>query len=232
MATEITSGRVPPYGPFKAFKQVLLDMGGSVVPRRLDSSYWGSGRSGASQAALNTAFKFFGLVNDNKGATPKLDEFIKQFKADAKEALADLIFDAYQDASEKVDDLDSATLGQLRDAFKSAYAVDGDVLQKAVRFFVHGVTDAGKTLSPYITNGTRGIGRAAARPRGRARRGRSATPITEAVQSSKTDGRPPTVAELLLAKFPDFDPQWSEETKQKWFDSLRNLKQLLENETK
>ncbi len=173
MAQQITSGRVPPYGPYEAFKQVLMDMADSVVPRRLDSSYWGSAKSGSSQAALNSAFKFFDLVNDDKSATSHLDEFVNAFKAGQKSALADLIYLKYRDAIEKVD-LASATSGQLREAFKTAYSIDGDVLKKAVRFFVHAASDAGKTLSPYITNSTRGTGRTTSRPRARAQRSRTA----------------------------------------------------------
>jgi len=226
----MTTGRVPPYVPFKTFKQVLLDMAGSVVPRRMDSSYWGPGKSGATQASLNSAFKFFGFVNDNKDATPKLDDFVKRLKAKDKDALRELIFEAYQDATGKVNDLDSATLGQLRESFKSAYSLDGGMLQKALRFFIHATTDAGVTLSPYITSGTRGSGRASAKPRGRAKRGRDSMPRQEPA-TSETFNRTASVAELLLNKFPDFDPEWSEETKQKWFDSLRDLKQLLQNDT-
>jgi hypothetical protein len=37
---------------------------------------------------------------------------------------------------------------------------------------------------------------------------------------------------MLLAKMPDFDPEWSEETQQKWFDAIREIKQLLANDAK
>lgn len=230
--TQTSASRVPPYGPFKAFMQILSDMRGSVVPNRLDSTYWGSGKSGSTLAALNTAFKFFGLVKDSKEAEPKLSEFIKAFKENEKEALSDLVFDAYQDALGKINDLDGATLGQLNDAFRTTYSVDGDMLKKAVRFFIHAATEAGTKLSPHITRTARGIGRpvrSGVRP---AIRRRSRT-ITAPPQSPTSQGGTPTrpsVAELLLEKFPDFDPDWSEETKQKWFDSLRDLKQLLQDE--
>ncbi len=218
--------RVPPYGPFKVFKQVLSDMAGSVVPNQLDSTYWGSGKSGSTQAALNTAFKFFGLVRDNKVADPKLSKLIAAFKEDPKHALSDLVLGAYQDALGKISDLSAATLGQLNEAFRITYAVDGDVLRKAVRFFIHAATDAGVTLSPFIAKKARGVG-VAPRPRRTTIR-RLAAPAPDAPTSNAPPR--PSVAELLLEKFPDFDPDWSDETKQKWFDSLKDLKQMLQEE--
>lgn len=224
------TARVPPYVPFKAFKQTLTDMAGSVVPNQLDSTYWGSGKSGSTQAALNTAFKFLGLIRDNKVADPKLNEFIKAFRENDKEALSDLVFQSYQDALGRISDLDAATLGQLNEAFRTAYSVDGDMLRKAVRFFIHATTDAGVTLSPYITKKARGLG-GAARPRTKAiARRRSRTVIDPQTPPMAAMTPRPSVAELLLEKFPDFDPDWSDETKQKWFQSLRDLKQMLQDE--
>ena len=232
MAQDNSSGRVPPYSPYKPFKDVLVQMAGSVVPRRLDNYFWGSEKSGATQASLNSAFRFFGFIDDDKNATKKLDEFIERFKANEKQALADLVADSYRDAAAKIADLDSATLGQLREAFKDAYAVDKDMLKKAVRFFVYAITDAGRTLSPYIVPKTRGTARAASRPRSRVHRQR-VTPQPSPAPPEGDGAKPaPTVGQMLLAKMPDFDPEWAEETQQKWFDAMREIKHLLANDAK
>ncbi len=227
----VESGRMPPYPAYGTFKKILTDMAGSTVPGRLDSTYWGQHMSGSVQAALNGAFKFFGFVDDTKQTQPKLKEIVQAMREGSEhfqQAMRDLVFDAYSGATSRVEDLDSATLGQLNDAFRDAYAVSGGVLRKTVTFFIHALSDVGIGLSPHIAKKTRGAGQSL-RPRSagpRARRRRGSPTIAD---RSEGPTHPPSLAELLLNKLPDFDPDWSDQAKQKWFDALREFKELLKD---
>src|SRR5690606_4245794 len=104
--------------------------------------------------------------------------------------------------------------------------IGGSTITKSVAFFIHACRDADIALGPHIkapkppkgSNGGRSRKRGNPPPGGGADSQDPPPPPREPVKST---------AELLLNKFPDFDPSWPDDLKQKWFDSFGTLQGMM-----
>jgi hypothetical protein len=119
-------------------------------------------------------------------------------------------------------DLSKVTTQQLQEAFGQVGS--GDTVRKAITFFIPAAKDAGIKLSPYIKEpGKRSPGN------GRSRKARTPRDEGRAEDGDNrqdppaTPKQPATMQELLMAKFPSFDPSWPDELKTKWFESFTDL---------
>lgn len=193
-----------------------------------------------------TALKVLQLVDADGHPEPVLEELVFAEGERRRTLLRGLLEDYYKPVFQL--DLARATRNQFHEAFRSFGAREG-VLTKCEAFFIRAATDAGIQLSQYILAGRhQGRRRQAA---GKAtQRGRSATPAV-ASQANANSGTseasdqpaetlatvtaPATaaasprlaaklnVAEMILSKYPDFDPAWSAEVQAKWLDGMTKL---------
>jgi len=115
-----------------------------------------------------------------------------------------------------------ATYAQLEEAFYNDYNVAGDVARKCINFFINLESDAGIPLSPFIIKKSRITGaarrkRTSIRERVRTERNMAIAPATHRI--------PDQIIwyEMVLAKFPTFDPTWSDDVKLKWFEAFDSL---------
>ena len=104
------------------------------------------------------------------------------------------------------------------------YSCRSTAIRKCVAFFFAAAKDADIPLSPHIKKAKRGPKPYA----GKSRKNASTIPQ----ELIKTDERlisdTPSAGQLgwsqmLLSKFPTFDPAWSPEVQAKWFDSFSKL---------
>ena len=74
-------------------------------------------------------------------------------------------------------------------------------------------------------HGVRGVGRERGGP-ARPKKNGKANIQNDSTRQPPVDPPPPTrsAAEMLLNKFPDFDPSWDDEIKKKWFESFSSLR--------
>ncbi len=99
----------------------------------------------------------------------------------------------------------------------------GDVTRKCIKFLVNLLDDAGVSLSPYIVKRAKtirsGIGKKGATKR------ISARTNGNSLASSDSNLIPTQTIwyEMVLAKFPNFDPAWTDEVKLKWFEAFDSL---------
>ena len=125
-------------------------------------------------------------------------------------------------------DLTRATKGQFHEAFRSFGAKEG-VLSKCEAFFIQAATDAGIQLSQYIVSG-RHLSR---RKSGSIRHKQTTTNLTDSttdmgitsdIESTSGISRERLrVAELILSKYPDFDPEWDADVQSRWLDGMTKL---------
>lgn len=110
-----------------------------------------TGISGGNQGALLTTLKFLKLIDHKGQVTDRMQELIKSFGSEKRwpEELGDVISDAYVPIVGELD-LDNGTYKQLRDAFKKNGNVDGQVLDKALRFYLRALGEAGLEVSPHF----------------------------------------------------------------------------------
>lgn len=90
------------------------------------------------------------LIGANGAVTETFRTLIKSYKTEKwAETLTDAVFAAYHDLIGDVD-LDNGTDAQLDNAFRQRGGVDGQVLDKAKRFFLAALTESGTKYSPHF----------------------------------------------------------------------------------
>lgn len=210
-------GMIPPYLSYKTLL-TFLDRLKAGMPARIDRSAVAT-FSGVVQGQLFTALKYLQLMNDSGVPAKRLTELVASEGEERKRILADTIRASYPFLFTNGVDPKRTTMQQLQELFDAAGA-SGGTTRKCIAFFVTAAKDAGIELSPYLgrirTAGTRSPGAKGKKTAGD-RSGELPEPEPQGHQySSKWQ-------ELLLSKFPDFDPSWSDEVKTKWFEGINKL---------
>lgn len=132
------------------FEATLERMRVEAVPSKVDRSFLHSA-SGSARAQLTGTLRAFGLVDDELRPTPELSE-LAQNPERRPELLRPLVTTFYAPILQ----LDkNATQGQLEEAFRSEYGIQGSTVKKAVSFFLQAARFTGVEVSPlYQTTRT------------------------------------------------------------------------------
>ena len=113
----------------------------------------------------------------------------------------------------------TATPRMLEQVFVAAGA-QGDTVRKCIAFFLSYAKANGVQMSPHLK---------APRTRTTGRRKRGTTESTTAVDAAATNGNGShdlTWQQMMLTKFPPFDPEWTDDVKAKWFDGFQRLMKM------
>jgi len=193
------------------------------MPARIDRSYWGDKLSGSNGTQLMTALRFLGLIDSNGTPQTRLRQLVSARGAQRSEILKQVAYTAFSFLAERALDPQVATYAQLEEAFYNTYQVTGDVARKCIKFFVSLEDDAGIVLSPFIMKKSKTI--RADSVRKRAMKKTSAGTSRNSAIPLAADSIPDQMTwyEMVLAKFPTFDPTWSDDIKLKWFDAFDAL---------
>lgn len=213
---------LPPYVSYRTFLNFIdgLQMG---IPARIDRSYWGDRYSGSSGTQLMTALRFLGLIDSTGMPTTRLRQLVSAKGAQRSETLKQIANSAFDFLVERSLDPRGATYAQLEEAFSNIYQVTGDVARKCIKFFISLESDAGVPLSPFIMKRTKTVRANGSRKKTttKAAPGTKRNPVIPAQES--TIPAQVTWHEMVLAKFPTFDPAWSDDVKAKWFEAFDTL---------
>jgi hypothetical protein len=108
-----------------------------------------------------------------------------------------------------------------------------DTARKAIAFFLEAAKEAGIKTSPYFKKTgvqVRGVRKPVANSRSNTKPTETArvktTPPEKSANSGGSGGNGVESmdrAQLLLSKFPSFDPAWPDDVKSKWFDAFDKL---------
>ena len=213
--------RSPPYVSYRTFLNFLegLQRG---IPARIDRSYWGDILSGSTGTQLVGALRFMGLVDAVGVPTNQLRELIAAKGAQRGEILKKVCSESFVFLLGSAFDPRQATYSQLEEVFNDMYQVDGDVARKCIKFFIELANDAGISLSPFITKKSRtahGTSTAKKSSKKTAVRTNQNLPVPQAAEIIPRQ----SWKELLLSKFPSFDPNWPAEVQMKWFQAFDEL---------
>lgn len=179
--------------------------------------------SGGAQVQILQALKYLRLIDANGAPTDKLPTLVTSEGADFQKALRLVLTEAYPFLGDSSFNLQTASPKMLDDEF--AKLAGGDTVRKCVTFFIPAATAAGIALSPHIKQPkkrTTSNGKTKKSRHGAA----STTPTptdTPPAGSMPQGSAPMTWAQLLLSKFPSFDPTWPDEVKSKWLESFADL---------
>lgn len=149
MGTEESSRPNPPYIPLMTLENFVGKLKATVVPPVIDSSLTQS-MSGGMAGALMSALKFLGLIDQAGNVREQLKKLVAAYETDSwKTVLGDVIDSAY---AEIVGDLDvaSATPSMLDDKFRKNSKATGQVLDKAVRFYLAALEKMERPVSPHF----------------------------------------------------------------------------------
>jgi hypothetical protein len=226
MATETREQkRTPPVLAWRTLLNTLRSLK-QAIPSRIDRSVFRS-QSGLAQTQILHALKYLSLIDEDGIPSPKLAQLVKSEGPEHQKHLRDVLTAAYPFLRESSFDLKGATHNQLAERFQKLGA-SGDTVRKCLTFFIPAAKEAGIELSPFIRAiGKRGPSNGKPRkPRQQSRRAATLSP-------TPVENQAPAAAmswhELLLSKFPSFDPDWPDEVKSKWFDNFAELRKAGEH---
>ena len=222
MVNDKSQKSLPPYVSYRTF-QNFIDVLQLGMPSRIDRSYWGERYSGSTGTQLMTALRFLGLVDGNGIPMTRLKQLVSTRGAQRSEILKQVAYTAFNFLSTRSLDPQVATYAQLEEVFYNTYQVTGDVARKCIKFFVSLESDAGVPLSPFIMKRSKTIRASAARKKAAEKVG-PRTNLNSSIPL-RGDSVPAQITwyELVLAKFPTFDPTWSDDVKAKWFEAFDTL---------
>ena len=213
---------LPPYVSYRTFRNFIdgLQLG---IPARIDRSYWGERYSGSSGIQLMTALRFLGLFDGSGTPTTRLRQLVSAKGAQRSEVLKQIGYDAFDFLAERSLDPQVATYAQLEEAFYNMYQVTGDVARKCIKFFISLESDAGVPLSPFIMRKSKTIRANSGRKRAVPKTGAGTNRNLEIPPTAGLIPAQVTWYEMVLAKFPVFDPDWPDDVKLKWFEAFGML---------
>jgi len=203
--------RTPPYIAFQTLLTFLKAMKTDGLPPQIDKSVL-SKLSYGVQGQLKIALRVLGLMDTGDKPTPALEAMVNAFDTPAFEPL---LLERLKATYPYVFALDliQATPTMFAEAFKVTGAKE-DVLRKCRTFFLFAAKRAGVPLGPRLSNGS--VTRTPSSTGARRRRVPKGNAETSQTQHNDENVGSDVMAQLL-AKFPEFDPAWSEDLKAKWF---------------
>jgi hypothetical protein len=213
---------LPPYVSYRTFYNFLQRLEQSM-PARIDRSYWGDLLSGSTGIQLMAALRFLNLIDINGKPTDYLKKLVSAKAELRTQLLQNVTNESFAFACKGPLDLGNATYAQLQEVFHNTFQLTDDVSRKCVKFFIDLARDAGINLSPFITKRTRTT---------HTNTGLRITSKKNTIKANRNSIIPQAEDEipnsnyyvhLLLSKFPNFDPSWSDEIKLKWFADFDEL---------
>lgn len=223
----------PAYASLKSAFNYLDHLASNPLPSRIDKSVMSHLNHG-TRVALISSLRYLKLVDGNDVPTDLLERLLAAKDADRKAVILEMIRAAYPFLFDGVIDLTKASSGQFQERFKEATGAAGTTAEKAITLFLALAAEAGLQLSPHLTQRKKSApksGNGASR-KSKAKSRRTQEEPEEEPPLPPTPPAPSDVMSQLLAKFPPFDPGWSEDLKKAWFDGFDGLMKRAGSEPK
>jgi len=214
--------RSPPYVSYRSFLTLLEELQRGL-PSRIDRSYWGDKFSGSTGTQLMSALRFLNLIDANGLPTSQLKELVSAKGVSKADCLKKISHESFSFLDSNSFESEKATYAQLEEVFNDIYQVDRDVSRKCIKFFTELANDAGIPLSPFITKRSRSSRSPQIAEKVPKRNGTRTNQNILVPQSTEIIPHHMSWKELLLTKFPSFDPTWPNDVQIKWFEAFDEL---------
>jgi uncharacterized protein DUF5343 len=209
----------PPYLSYTTFQNFLESLRATAVPTRINRGIMAS-MSGSNQALLLATIRFFGLASEQGIPTADLKRLIESKEPERRHVWRSIVTSAYGATFGSKIDLERTTTDELADAIRRQGVASPDRIRKCVTFFTLAAKDAGIKLSPHI--------KPYAGRRQANRRARAAVEEQQKkallLSSDASDLSNSSEWQMLLSKFPDFDPSWPEDLRKNWFEMFQKIR--------
>lgn len=142
----------PPYIPWKSLENYVAGLKKvGTVPHTLDSSTKPSSMAGGMWRSLVAALKFLKLIASDGQATDNFSQLVKSHGTpDWPAAVKKFVVPAYKVIITDLP-LENATASQLDAKFRAHSKIDGQLLRKAERFYMHALHEAGIKYSSLFS---------------------------------------------------------------------------------
>ncbi len=211
---------LPPYVSYRSFWN-FLDRLREAIPARIDRSYWGDKFSGSTGTQLMSALRYLSLIDGEGIPTETLRKLVEARDFQREEIMSQITRNSYSFFINSPIDYKTATYAQFEDILHANFQVNADVARKCIKFFIDLAADARIPLSPFVIKKKRRINVPATSKRTKNKKQK------EFEGGILTEGIPVpngiTLDKILINKFPEFDPSWTDELKSKWFSAFDEL---------
>ena len=215
---EKVKNKIPPYVSFKTF-QTFLEFLSEGMPNRIDRSVWLNKFSGSNGTQIMTAIKFFNLIDKDGAPNDDFKNLVSRDLDLQKKIFRKLLYKYYSPIFNL--DLTSATKAQLRESFRSFGTKEG-VIVKCESFFIQAAKYSNIMLSSHILARRHNTNIS---EKTKSKLTKSQTDIV--IENNKNLETNINLARMILDKYPDFDPNWNDDVKKSWIDSLTKLYESL-----
>ena len=215
---EKVKNKIPPYVSFKTF-QTFLEFLSEGMPNRIDRSVWLNKFSGSNGTQIMTAIKFFNLIDKDGAPNDDFKNLVSRDLDLQKKIFRKLLYKYYSPIFNL--DLTSATKAQLRESFRSFGTKEG-VIVKCESFFIQAAKYSNIMLSSHILARRHNTNIS---EKTKSKLTKSQTDIV--IENNKILETNINLARMILDKYPDFDPNWNDDVKKSWIDSLTKLYESL-----
>lgn len=222
METDRNKRRSPPYVSYRSFLTLLEELKRGV-PSRLDRSYWGDKFSGSTGTQLMSALRFMNIVDGAGTPNNQLKDLVNARGPARADILKKISYESFTFLKGEAFEPEKATYSQLEEVFNEQYQVDRDVARKCIKFFTELAGDAGIPLSPFITKKSKNSRTQNSVEKVPKKSGIRTNQNLQIPQTTESVPRPLAWKELLLTKFPSFDPTWPTDVQVKWFEAFDEL---------
>jgi hypothetical protein len=224
MANDTNHKRLPPYISYRTFLNFIDGMQ-QQIPSRIDRSYWNNTLSGSTGTQLMAALRFLKLIDLNGKPSSQLRALVASKGEQRASVLKDIVTGSFGFIFQGSLEPQNATYAQLEELFHSNFQCTNDVARKCIKFFIALSNDAGIVLSPFITKRSKTTHPHISGGTMRTRKKNNPAIIRNAVvpQNKMELSSQRQWQEMLLNKFPTFDPSWNDEIKMKWFSAFDEL---------
>jgi hypothetical protein len=208
---------IPPYVAYSTLTTFLNSMR-DELPERIDRSVMRN-LSGTQQSAIIGALRFLDLVEQSGKPTPALRELVDADEKHFPAHLKTLLEKHYAFLSAGGLNLERASGAQVAERFREA-GMTGSTIAKAMQFYIAAAKAAGIKLSSHIKPPA--VPKSAT-PRRARNGGRADDALDDEIRPPAPRSAVKTFHELLLEKFPEFNPDWEPEVQKKWFAAFDEL---------
>ena len=216
---EKLKNKIPPYVSFKTF-QTFLEFLSEGMPNRIDRSVWLNKFSGSNGTQIMTAIKFFNLIDKDGAPNDDFKNLVSRDLDLQKKIFRKLLYKYYSPIFNL--DLTSATKAQLRESFRSFGTKEG-VIVKCESFFIQAAKYSNIMLSSHIL-ARRHNTNVSEKTKSKATKSQADFVLENNKKNLETNIN---LARMILDKYPDFDPNWNDDVKKSWIDSLTKLYESL-----
>lgn len=222
MVTDRNKKRSPPYVSYRSFLTLLEELKRGI-PSRLDRSYWGDKFSGSTGTQLMSALRFLNIVDTAGSPTVQLKELVNAKGPTRTDILRKICYESFHFLKSDSFEPEKATYSQLEEVFNDQYQVDRDVARKCIKFFTEIAGDANIPISSFITKKSKHSRMSSTVERIPKKSGTKTGQTLKIPPPVESVPRPLAWKELLLNKFPSFDPNWPTDVQVKWFEAFDEL---------